>query len=36
MTRKAQGSMIRRYIVWRNENAAGKRLTALVHRANAT
>ncbi|EXU63666.1 transposase [Streptomyces sp. PRh5] len=34
-THKAQGSMIRRYIIWRNKNAADKRLTALVHRANA-
>lgn len=34
-THKAQGSMIRRYIIWRNENAANKRLTALAHRANA-
>jgi hypothetical protein len=34
-TRKAQGSMIRRYIIWRNKNAADKRLTALVHRVNA-
>lgn len=34
-TRKAQGSMIRRYITWRNKNAAAEPLTALVHRANA-
>lgn len=34
-THKAQGSMIRRYIIWRNKNAADQRLTALVHRANA-
>lgn len=33
--RKEQGSMIRRYITWRNENAADQCLTALVHRANA-
>ncbi|MFC9330827.1 IS630 family transposase [Kitasatospora sp. NPDC057015] len=32
---KAQGSMIRRYIIWRNKNAADKRLTAIVSRANA-
>ncbi len=35
LTHKAQGSMIRRYIIWRNKNAADKRLTALVHRAKA-
>ena len=34
-THKAQGSMIRRYIIWRNKNAADKCLTALVRRANA-
>ena len=34
-THKAQGSMFRRYIIWRNKNAADKRLTDLVHRANA-
>ncbi|MEU0360532.1 IS630 family transposase [Streptomyces cyaneofuscatus] len=32
---RAQGSMIRRYIIWRNKNAADKRLQALVSRANA-
>ncbi|GAX55861.1 transposase [Streptomyces olivochromogenes] len=32
---EAQGSMIRRHIIWRNKNAADKRLTALVHSANA-
>ncbi|MFJ3197875.1 IS630 family transposase [Streptomyces griseoviridis] len=32
---KAQGSMIRRYIIWRNKNATDKRLKALVSRANA-
>ncbi|MFJ9457362.1 transposase [Kitasatospora sp. NPDC101447] len=32
---RAQGSMIRRYIIWRNKNAADKRLKALVSRANA-
>ncbi|WP_329172816.1 IS630 family transposase [Streptomyces sp. NBC_01477] len=32
---KAQGSMIRRYIIWRNKNAADKRLRAIVSRANA-
>ena len=31
----AQGSMVRRYIIWRNKNAADKCLTALVRRANA-
>ncbi|MFF9851222.1 transposase [Streptomyces litmocidini] len=34
-THKAQGSMIRRYIIWRNKHAADKRLKALVSRANA-
>ena len=34
-THKAQGSMTRRYIIWRNKNAADQPLTALVHRANA-
>ncbi|WSW98693.1 transposase [Streptomyces sp. NBC_00989] len=34
-THKAQGSMIRRYIIWRNKYAADKRLKALVRRANA-
>ena len=34
-THKEQGSMIRRYIIWRNKNAADKCLTALVHRVNA-
>ena len=32
---KAQGSMIRRYIIWRNKNAIDKRLAAIVSRANA-
>ena len=32
---KAQGSMIRRYIIWRNKNAADKCLKTLVSRANA-
>ncbi|MFI6875396.1 transposase [Streptomyces sp. NPDC050400] len=32
---RAQGSMIRRYIIWRNKNAADKRLRALVRRASA-
>jgi hypothetical protein len=32
---RAQGSMIRRYIIWRNKNAADKHLKALVTRANA-
>jgi hypothetical protein len=32
---RAQGSMIRRYITWRDKNAADKRLKALVSRANA-
>ncbi|MCX5215389.1 IS630 family transposase [Kitasatospora sp. NBC_00240] len=31
---KAQGSMIRRYIIWRNNHAADKRLRQLVARAN--
>ncbi|MFE9139710.1 hypothetical protein ACFYMK_37495, partial [Streptomyces sp. NPDC007355] len=34
-THKAQGSMIRRYIIWRNKNATDKHLKALVSRANA-
>jgi transposase len=34
-THKAQGSMIRCYITWRNKNAADKRLKALVSSANA-
>ncbi|MFD7476545.1 IS630 family transposase [Streptomyces sp. NPDC059837] len=34
-THKAQGSMIRRYIIWRNKYVADKRLKALVRRANA-
>ncbi|GJF34517.1 hypothetical protein KNE206_72170 [Kitasatospora sp. NE20-6] len=32
---KAQGSTIRRYIIWRNKHAADKRLKAVVSRANA-
>ncbi|WP_243710241.1 hypothetical protein [Micromonospora sp. KC213] len=32
---KAQGSMIRRYIIWRNNNATDKRLATLVTRVNA-
>ena len=31
---KAQGSMIRRYIIWRNNHAADKRLRQVVARAN--
>ncbi|MFJ6604899.1 IS630 family transposase [Streptomyces lydicus] len=31
---KAQGSMIRRYIIWRNKHAADKRLRQIVNRAN--
>ncbi|MFD4506451.1 IS630 family transposase [Streptomyces sp. NPDC058457] len=31
----AEGSMVRRHIVWRNKNAADQRLAALVRRANA-
>ncbi|MGW3418262.1 IS630 family transposase [Streptomyces phaeochromogenes] len=34
-THKAQGSMVRRYLFWRNKNAADKRLAALVRRENA-
>lgn len=34
-THKARGSMIRRYIIWRNKNAADKHLKALARRANA-
>jgi transposase len=32
---KEQASMIRRYIIWRNQHAADKRLRAIVKRANA-
>ncbi|MFJ8600336.1 hypothetical protein ACIREM_16745 [Streptomyces shenzhenensis] len=32
---EARGGMVRRYIIWRSQNAAGKRLTVLVRRANA-
>ncbi|QDL74415.1 IS630 family transposase [Streptomyces malaysiensis subsp. malaysiensis] len=32
---RAQGSMIRRYIIWRNKNSADKRVRAFVSRANA-
>ncbi|MFF4138857.1 IS630 family transposase [Streptomyces mirabilis] len=35
LSHKVQGSMIRRYIIWRNNNATDKRLKALVSRANA-
>jgi hypothetical protein len=31
---KAQGSMIRRYIIWRNKHAADERLRKVVNRAN--
>ncbi|WP_042424576.1 IS630 family transposase [Streptacidiphilus anmyonensis] len=31
---KAQGSMIRRYIIWRNKHATDKRLHTVVNRAN--
>ncbi|MFE7330997.1 transposase, partial [Streptomyces sp. NPDC057565] len=31
---KTQGSMIRRYIIWRNRHAEDQRLQALVNRAN--
>ncbi|MEU5725070.1 hypothetical protein ABZ783_25070 [Micromonospora sp. NPDC047738] len=31
---KQQGSMIRRYIIWRNNNAADERLRKVVARAN--
>ncbi|WP_435130322.1 helix-turn-helix domain-containing protein [Actinacidiphila sp. bgisy144] len=34
-SRMTQGSMIRRYIIWRNKNASDKRLKALVSRTNA-
>lgn len=33
-THKAQGSMIRRYIIWRNKHAADERLRKVVTRAN--
>ena len=33
-THKAQGSMIRRYILWRNKHAADERLRQVVSRAN--
>jgi hypothetical protein len=32
---KEQGSMIRRYIIWRSQHAAGERLNRIVERANA-
>lgn len=31
---KEQGSMIRRYVIWRNRHADDRRLRAVVHRAN--
>jgi transposase len=31
---KEQGSMIRRYIIWRNKHAANERLREVVERAN--
>lgn len=31
---KEQGSMIRRYIIWRNNHAQDERLRAVVNRAN--
>jgi hypothetical protein len=31
---KEQGSMIRRYIIWRNKHAADERLREVVNRAN--
>ncbi|WP_020124774.1 transposase, partial [Streptomyces canus] len=31
---KEQGSMIRRYIIWRNQHAADERLREIVNRAN--
>ncbi|WP_245627454.1 hypothetical protein [Actinomadura oligospora] len=33
-THKEQGSMIRRYIIWRNRHADDRRLRAVVIRAN--
>ena len=33
-THKAQGSMIRRYIIWRNKHTADERLRKVVTRAN--
>ncbi|WUJ19977.1 BREX-1 system adenine-specific DNA-methyltransferase PglX (plasmid) [Streptomyces sp. NBC_00390] len=33
-THKEQGSMIRRYIIWRNRHADDQRLRAVVNRAN--
>jgi hypothetical protein len=33
-THKEQGSMIRRYIIWRNNHACGERLRQVVIRAN--
>jgi hypothetical protein len=32
---KEQGSMIRRYIIWRNRHADNRRLRAVVDKANA-
>jgi transposase len=34
-THREQGSMIRRYIIWRNQHAADERLHRIVERANA-
>ncbi|MFF2013891.1 IS630 family transposase [Streptomyces sp. NPDC058195] len=34
LSHKAQGSMIRRYIIWRNKNAADQRLREVISRAN--
>ena len=34
-TRREQGSMIRRYIAWRNRNTSDPRLRRIVDRANA-
>ncbi|MEU3075687.1 transposase, partial [Streptomyces laurentii] len=31
---KAQGSMIRRYLIWRNKHATDQRLRKVVTRAN--
>jgi len=33
-THNAQGSMIRRYIIWRNGHAADKRLRTVINRAS--
>lgn len=33
-THQEQGSMIRRYIIWRNHHAADEKLLEIIHKAN--